>query len=242
MSSTPACPSCRQPMEVRRLATHTGVTTELDICFACQGLWFDPQESARLSPAAVLELFELLHQHRDDAHGPLHASLACPHCRRTLGKSFDVVRSGRYVTYRCPQRHGRFASFSSFMVEKGFVRQMTQPEVEDLARRVAAIYCTGCGAPVDIRREHACPHCLAPFSLLDPQAVEQALKRHGANAAQAARGPVAPVPGQVDLADALMAIERDRQRALREEEKERREGTLDLWAAGVELVWRTLSR
>ena len=102
--------------------------------------------------------------------------------------------------------------------------------------------CPGCGAPVDIRREHACPHCLAPFSLLDPRAVEQALKRHGANAAQAARGPVAPVPGQVDLADALMAIERDRQRALREEEKERREGTLDLWAAGVELVWRTLSR
>ena len=134
-------------MEVRRLATHTGVATELDICFACQGLWFDPQESARLSHAAVLELFELLHQHRDDVHGPLHASLACPHCRRTLSKSFDVVRSGRYVTYRCPQRHGRFASFSSFMVEKGFVRQMTKPEVEDLARRVAAIYCTGCGAP-----------------------------------------------------------------------------------------------
>ncbi len=229
-------------MEVHQLATHTGVPTELDICFACQGLWFDPQESQRLAPAAVLELFERLHDHRDDAHGPLGASLACPHCRRTLLHGFDVVKSGRYVTYRCPQRHGRFATFSSFMIEKGFVRMMTKPEIEDLAKRVQAIYCSGCGAPVDIRRDHACPHCRAPFSLLDPQAVEQALRRHADGAAHAARGPVAPAAGQVDLADALVAIERDRQRALREEEKARREGTVDLWAAGVELVWRALSR
>lgn len=226
-------------MQVQRLATHTGTPTELDICFACQGLWFDPQESARLAPAAVLELFELLHRHRDDAHGPLAAALRCPHCPRTLGKSFDVVKSGRYVTYRCPQRHGRFATFSSFMVEKGFVRQMTKPEIEELASRVSAIYCTGCGAPVDIRREHACPHCLAPFSLLDPQAVEQALKRHAERATGAAPAPAA---ARGDLADALVAIERERLRTLREEEKERREGTLDLWAAGVELVWRVLSR
>jgi len=229
-------------MAVRRMATHTGVDTELDICFACQGLWFDPHESAKLSPAAVLELFQLLHEHRDDAHGPIGAALACPHCRRTLAKGFDVVRSGRYVTYRCPQQHGRFATFSSFMIEKGFVRQMTKPEIEDLARRVSAIYCTGCGAPVDIRREHACPHCGAPFSLLDPQAVEQALRHYSDGAAHAARGPVAPIPGQVDLADALVAIERDRQRALREEEQARREGTLDLWSTGIELVWRVLSR
>lgn len=229
-------------MEVHRLPTHTGVPTELDVCFTCQGLWFDPQESQRLSPAAVLELFTLLHDHRDDAHGPLGGPLSCPHCRRTLLHGFDVVKSGRYVTYRCPQRHGRFATFSSFMIEKGFVRMMTQPEIEDLARRVDAIYCTGCGAPVDIRRDHACPHCRAPFSLLDPQAVEQALQRHAASAGEAARGPVARPAGTVDIADALVAIERDRQRALREEEKQRREGTLDLWAAGVELVWRALSR
>lgn len=238
----PACPSCRQPMAVRRLPTHTGLTTEIDICFTCHGMWFDPQESAKLSSAAVLELFELLHQHRGDAHGPFTASLGCPHCRRTLTRSFDVVRSGRYVTYRCPQRHGRFATFSSFFIEKGFVRQMTKPEIEDLARRVDAIYCTGCGAPVDIRRDHACPHCQAPFSLLDPQAVEQALTRHAKGAAVAGRGPVAPAPQRVDLADALVAIERNRQQALREEEKARREGTLDLWATGVELVWRVLSR
>ena len=227
-------------MEVHRLATHTGVPTELDICFGCQGLWFDPQESQRLSPAAVLELFDLLHRHRDDAHLPVAEHLACPRCRRTLAHGFDVVKSGRYVTYRCPQRHGRFATFSSFMIEKGFVRMLTRPEIEDLARRVDAISCSGCGAPVDIRRDHACPFCRAPFSLLDPQAVEQALRRHAAGAAQAARGPVARPAATVDIADALAAVERDRQQALREQRQESLGGRADLWSAGLELVWRAL--
>ncbi|MDA7416370.1 zf-TFIIB domain-containing protein [Xenophilus arseniciresistens] len=237
----PACPSCRNPMEVHQLRTHLGLVTELDICFGCQGIWFDPKESQRLAPEAVLQLFELLHRHRDDAHMPLAEQLHCPHCRRTLAHGFDVVRSGRYVTYRCPQQHGRFTTFSSFMIEKGFVRMLTRPEIEDLARRVDAINCSGCGAPVDIRRDHACPFCRAPFSLLDPQAVDQALKRHGANAAAASRGPVARPVGTVDIADALTAIERDRQRALREE-KESSPARADLWSAGLELVWQVLVR
>ena len=227
-------------MEAHRFATRIGTQVELDICFACQGLWFDPRENTQLAPAAVLDLFQLLHKHRDDARHPLADPLRCPRCRQGLAHGFDVVRSGRYVTYRCPQGHGRFATFSSFMVEKGFVRQLTQPEIEDLARRVDAIFCTGCGAPVDIRRDHACPHCRAAFSLLDPAAVEKALQRHAQAAkpdADAGRGP--------DLADALVAIERSRSVARREEQKERIERmelTGDLWAAGVELVWRALVR
>jgi Zn-finger nucleic acid-binding protein len=223
-------------MAAHRFATRIGTSVELDICFACQGLWFDSRENLQLAPDAVLALFELLHKHRGDAHHPVHDPLRCPRCRRTLAHGFDVVRSGRYVTYRCPQQHGRFATFSSFMVEKGFVRQMTKPEIEDLARRVDAIFCTGCGAPVDIRRDHACPHCRAAFSLLDPAAVEQALQRHGAASSKspafASRAP--------DLADALMVIERDRLRAEREEKKA--DPTTDLWAAGLEMVWQMLAR
>ena len=227
-------------MEAHRFATRVGGAVELDICFGCQGLWFDPRENLQLAPAAVLELFELLHRHRHDAHQPLHDPLRCPRCKRVLLQGFDVVRSGRYVTHRCPEGHGRFATFSSFMVEKGFVRQMTQPEIEDLARRVDAIYCTGCGAPVDIRRDHACPHCRAAFSLLDPAAVEQALQRHAsATQPDTPAGPAAS--RSVDLADALMAIERDRLRAQREEQKTA-DPTADLFAAGVELVWRALTR
>lgn len=223
-------------MEAHRLATREGGVVELDICFGCQGLWFDPRENLQLAPAAVLKLFELLHRHRDDGHQPLHDPLRCPRCKRVLAQGFDVVRSGRYVTHRCAEGHGRFAAFSAFMVEKGFVRQMTQPEIEDLARRVDAIYCTGCGAPVDLRRDHACPHCRAAFSLLDPAAVEQALQRH----AGAAKPADPTARRSVDLADALVAIEGDRLRAQREEKKA--DPTADLWAAGIEMVWRALTR
>ena len=230
-------------MAAHRFSTRIGGSIELDICFACQGLWFDPRENTQLAPDSVVGLFQLLHDHRDDGHRPLDGALRCPRCTESLGHGFDVVKSGRYVTYRCAQGHGRFATFSSFMVEKGFVRQLTRPEIEDLARRVDAIFCTGCGAPVDIRRDHACPHCRAAFSLLDPAAVEKALQRH----VQAAKPGASSTPAarSSDLADALVAIERGRSQARREEQKERMEGldlTVDLWATGVELVWRALMR
>ncbi|HRO53750.1 MAG TPA: zf-TFIIB domain-containing protein, partial [Alicycliphilus sp.] len=43
MPSTSLCPSCRQPADKRRFAAADGSMLELDLCFACQGLWFDPQ-------------------------------------------------------------------------------------------------------------------------------------------------------------------------------------------------------
>lgn len=237
-----ACPSCRGPMEAHPLAAQHGGTVELDLCFACQGIWFDPQENLRLTAEAVVELLRLLHMHRDDAHRPLAARLGCPHCDRALQQGFDVVKSGRYVTWRCPQRHGRFSTFSSFMVEKGFVRHLTQPEIEDIARRVGIIYCTGCGAPVDVRKDHACPHCRAALSLLDPQAVEQAL----AGYAQAVQRKAEFRP--LDVADALISIERDRARAAREAQAQRSGLFIqrpaaggDLWAAGIEMVWKMLT-
>jgi len=158
-------------MQVHRFTSNQGEPLELDICFACQGLWFDRHENLKLSPASVVELFRVLHEHRTDQHQPLADPMACPRCNTTLAKGFDVVRSGRYMIYRCGRQHGRFSAFSSFMVEKGFVRHMTRPEIDDLAKRVGAIYCTSCGAPVDIRKDHACPYCRAAFSLIDPQAV-----------------------------------------------------------------------
>lgn len=234
------CPSCAAPMDKHRLAGQRGEVL-LDLCFACQVLWFDPQENLKLTPAAVVELLRQLHEHRDDARTPLAARLACPRCSTPLQEGFDVVRSGRYVTHRCPNRHGRLATFSSFMVEKGFVRHLTKPEIEDIAARVGSIACTGCGAPVDVRRDDACPHCRSPLALLDPTAVERAL----AGYAQAARqtGTVSPL----GVADALIMIERDRERARREAQAERFSGTggtglasVDLWAAGIEMVWKLI--
>ena len=230
-------------MAVHRFASNLGAVLELDICFACQGLWFDRQENLKLAPASVVELFRLLHEHRAGPHQPLGSSMACPRCVQPLEKGFDLVRSGRYMTYRCTRQHGRFSTFSSFMVEKGFVRHMTRPEIDDLAQRVGAIYCTSCGAPVDIRKDHACPYCRAAFSLIDPQAVVRAMEGY---AAASAKAPVAPA-SPVDIGDALVALERDRARAERERQKRAfttassdasdNSFTGDLLAAGVALVW-----
>lgn len=243
MPFAPRCPSCRQPTDIRRFAASGGGTLELDLCFACQGMWFDPQENTRLAPAAVLELFELLHEHGGDAHHPLSERLQCPRCAKALVKGYDVAQGGRYVTYRCAARHGRFSTFGSFMVEKGFVRHLSAMEIEALARRVGTIACTSCGGTVDIRNDHACPYCRSALSLLDPQAVDRALQRHARAAKQAAPGDAA---SPESLADALVALERNRAREERERQRERLEGgrsdQFDLLAAGVELVWSLLRR
>ncbi|WP_092744598.1 zf-TFIIB domain-containing protein [Paracidovorax valerianellae] len=238
MPMTPHCPSCRQPAETHRFMAHGGSTIELDLCFACQGLWFDPQENTRLAPAGVLALFELLHQHRSDTRHPVAQRLQCPRCPRGLEPGFDVAKGGRYKTFRCPERHGRFSTFGSLMVEKGFVRHLSVAEIEALAERVGTIQCTSCGGTVDIRNDHACPYCRSALSLLDPQAVDRALNRHASAAralpAAAASGP----PGPSDVADALVALERVRSQEQRQQEKDRLLGTgdrLDLLAAGLAL-------
>ena len=225
-------------MQVHALPGNNGKTIELDLCFQCQGMWIDPQENMKLSPAAVADLFKLLHEQRAAAHQPLAAAVHCPRCANPLTQGFDVVRSGRYITYRCSGGHGRFSAFSSFMIEKGFVRLLTRPEIDDIAKRVAVIHCNSCGAPVDLRKDHACPHCRSAFSLLDPKAVEQALQGY-AHAVKSTTA-TAPAPG---VADALIMLERDRQRALREQSAQRSSlfttdasAPIDLWSIGLTLV------
>ena len=46
-----------------------------DRCFACHGIWFDPQENLKLAPAGVVELFKLLHAHREEARMPLATTI-----------------------------------------------------------------------------------------------------------------------------------------------------------------------
>ena len=75
----------------------------------------------------------MLHAHRNEGANALSHSLVCPSCRRALVQGFDVVKSGRYITHRCLQRHGRFSTFAAFMIEKGFVRQLTVAEINDMA-------------------------------------------------------------------------------------------------------------
>lgn len=228
-------------MEVQQLSSVDGGGIELDLCFQCHGIWFDARENLKLAPASVAALFRLLHEHRDALRQPLAGAISCPRCQAVLTQGFDLVRSGRYVTYRCPARHGRFSLFSSFLIEKGFVRLLTRPEIDDIAQRVAVIHCSGCGAPVDIRKDAVCPHCRSAFSFLDPRAVEQALQGYAKASANA--GAI-KLP---ELADALVMLERDRQRAQRDEQARRgalftadANSGIDLLALGAAMVWKLL--
>lgn len=207
------CPSCHQGMQGLALPGNYGGQVDIDACFSCHGFWFDPQENLKLAPEAIATLFKAMHRHQDAPRLPLAERLACPQCRAALVQGFDVVRSGRFITHRCPQHHGRFSSFASFLIEKGFVRQLTRPEIAEIAAKVGVIHCSSCGAPVDLRREDACSHCRSALSLLDPQAIKKALQRLGT---APAAGPATPTPAEA-VADALLAMAREQARRERQD-------------------------
>ncbi len=208
---------------------------ELDLCFACQGIWFDEYESLKLAPAGVVDLFKLIHQNRDDQRLPLADALHCPRCNERLIKSQDRVKSGLFNYLRCVQQHGRFITFAQFMIEKGFVRQLTGAEIKEISVRIGVVRCTGCGAPVDIRKDSACTHCRAPIAILDPRAVEAAL----AGYQQVALKQAAP-PEPALLAEAVLFSERERSRRQRERGSGLNADIGDLLLDGVSMVWDIL--
>ena len=149
----------------------------------------------------------------------------------------DSTRNGRFAYSRCPQHHGRYSAFSAFMIEKGFVRQLNGAEVAELARQVQTIRCSGCGAPVDIRREHVCTHCRSPIVILDPDAVQQALENFGEKAIR--QEHIDPHA----VADALVANERAKSLSAREKRNGWLEDDIsDLVLGGIETVWKLLRR
>jgi hypothetical protein len=218
---------------------------ELDICFTCQGLWFDEMESVQITPGGILELFRLLHEHHDDQRQPLREPLVCPRCNEKLLHGLDVAKFGGQFNYhRCLQKHGRFSTFAQFMIEKGFVRQLSGAEIEELAAKVGVVRCNGCGAPVDIRKDHACTHCRAPIAILDPQAVEQALSRFQ-------QAEIKRTTLDVEaLGDAIVMREREKSRLQRERQLGQKDPPLgegladlsELIMSGAELVWNILRR
>ena len=148
MTATPTpCPACRQPMSHLTLPKRDAGHVDLDLCFPCQGIWFDNFESYQISPGGIIELFKLIHAHRDEMRMPHPVRLHCPRCNDALLPVLDVAKSGRFTYQRCLQKHGRFTVFAQFMIEKGFVRQLAPMEVKALAARVGTIHCSGCGAP-----------------------------------------------------------------------------------------------
>jgi len=224
-------------MSAHRFMRKLAGEVELDLCFACQGIWFDEYESLQLTPAGVIGLFKLIHEHRDDQRLPLASPLRCPRCNERLIHAQDRVKSGLFNYLRCGQQHGRFITFAQFMIEKGFVRQLSGAELDELKLRIGVVRCTGCGAPVDIRRDSACTHCRAPIAILDTQAVEAAL----AGYQQAALKQATP-PDPVLLAEAILFSERERSQRQRERGHGLNADIGDLLQDGVGMVWNMLRR
>ncbi|WP_342616285.1 hypothetical protein [Rhodoferax sp. GW822-FHT02A01] len=152
-----------------------GQEMALDVCFTCQSMWFDKHESQQLGAKETLELFRLIHSKGQGPGQPWKAKLSCPRCESSLLPTSDLCRAGRFTYFHCPNQHGRFTAFSAFLVEKGFVRQLTGQERVDLAAMIGSVTCSGCGATVDIRKDSVCSYCHAPIVVLDPQALEKAL-------------------------------------------------------------------
>jgi Zn-finger nucleic acid-binding protein len=230
------CPSCRQAMVQKMFTRQLHGEVELDFCFTCHGIWFDDFESVQITPGSIIELFKLIHEHKDAPRQPLSDPLHCPRCDERLLHGLDVVKSGRFNYHRCLQKHGRFTTFAQFMIEKGFVRQLTATEVGALSAKVGIVRCTGCGAPVDIRHEHACGHCRSPIAILDPAAVEQALARYK-------QAEVKRTTSDVEtLGDAIVMRERERSRYQRDRQSNGLDtvDVGDLIASGAELVWNLI--
>ena len=152
----------------------------LDLCFACQVIWFDAHESLELSPRGVLEVFTAMHVKREAARNPLPDLLSCPRCQVRLELTHDVQHATRFTYFRCPFGHGRLTPFFQFLLEKNFVRPVTGAELATLKARVQTVQCSNCGAPLDLARDVACRYCGSPISILDPDAVTKAVRELGA--------------------------------------------------------------
>jgi Zn-finger nucleic acid-binding protein len=139
----------------------------IDLCAPCQSFWFDGHESLQLTPAATLSLFRLIGERA--ARPELRdADVAkCPRCHGRLRRTPDMQRATRFEYFRCPNGHGRLISFLEFLKEKDFIKPLTPAQLAELRQHVQTVHCANCGAPIDLARRSACPHCRSPLSMLD---------------------------------------------------------------------------
>ena len=173
-------------------------TVTVDLCGTCQAIWFDAFESVQLTPGAVIALFAAIREARPALGRPLPQHASCPRCGNALALTHDQTNAAHFSYFRCPRGHGRFTPFFQFLREKSFIRSMPAEDIARLKASVRVIHCSSCGAPVDLERDAACSYCHAPISVLDPDAVQEALATYGAQ--EQARRRIDPVA----LVDGLM--------------------------------------
>ena len=188
---------------------------EITACAACNLFWFDKAESIRLTPKAVLELFQYIGK-AGSARNALATTLNCPLCSAVLALTQDLQRTTRFTYWHCPRDHGRLTTFHQFLREKNFIRAPSPAELAKLRATVRQISCSQCGAPVDLANDSACKHCGAPVTLIDPEGVAKALRDLAAGASS--RAPTDPEAMRTKLSDAQINAIFDLQRTPQSED------------------------
>ena len=154
-------------MTEQALSGHMGASVAIDLCLPCQLFWFDSQESVRLSPGGVLQLFRTIGEQTLKPRTAVAERLPCPRCGAMLKATHDQQRNTRFQYLRCPRSHGRLITFVEFLREKDFIRPLTGQQLKDLRDSVQIVNCSNCGAPIDLTKHASCPHCRSPLSMLD---------------------------------------------------------------------------
>lgn len=167
------CPGCGAAMSSLVLDGHGGTRVDLDLCPACQVLWFDRHESLHLAAAGTLQLFRIIGEGKRASPPPVPAVVKCPRCAARLQVTHDRQRNTPFQYWRCPNDHGRLTTFFDFLREKDFVRPLTAQQLEELRRNVQMVNCSNCGAPIDLVKESACGHCKTPISVIDLKQIEK---------------------------------------------------------------------
>lgn len=161
------CPRCRAAMAEETLESHVGQPIVIDVCVACQSLWFDTRESLKLSPASTLTLFRTIGDGLQPVPGAPETGPRCPRCRVELRRTHDMQRATRFEYLSCPSGHGRLTSFYQFLREKDFIKPLSPAELRDLRAQMKAVNCSNCGAAIDLDVRSACGHCGSALSILD---------------------------------------------------------------------------
>jgi hypothetical protein len=209
------CPNCRNEMTAHVVEAFGALRPiEVGACGPCTLFWFDQSASVRLTPRAVLGMFQYIGTAVAGARTPLRVDFNCPRCSGMLAFTHDLQRATRFTYWRCPRDRGQLITFNQFLREKNFIRAPSPAELARLRATVRQVSCSQCGAPIDLATDDACSHCRAPVALIDSEGVAKALRELSAGAA--APAPADPDAMRTTLSDAqanaIFDLERIRER------------------------------
>src|SRR6202022_3591080 len=59
------------------------------------------------------------------------------------------------------------------------IRPLSPQQITELRKKIQMINCSNCGAPIDLTKDSACPHCGSPLSMLDTQKMAEMVTAEG---------------------------------------------------------------